>query len=361
MNQTPHPPGEDMHYTVDDAWLARRTEPVIEPALPIVDPHHHLWERAGGPRYLLPDLLADIGGGHNVGATVFVECTTMYRTAGPPEQMSLGETEFANGIAAMSASGVYGPVRVCAGIVGYVNLQTGAAARALLEAHVRVAGTRFRGVRHSVTWHADPSIKPTFRKPKVPCPPGVLLDARFREGFACLAPLGLSYDAWLYHTQLDELCDLARAFPGTTIITNHFGGPLGMGPYAGRRDAVFAEWKTRIARLAQHPNVCMKLGGLGMRVFGFGMGTGDRAEPPSSVELADAWRPYVETCIEAFGTRRCMFESNFPVDKGSCSYTVVWNAFKRIAAGASAQEKTDLFSATARRAYALDSLPAVAA
>ncbi len=342
---------EDMHYVVDDEWVGRRREEIIEPALPIVDPHHHLWERPGGPRYLLPELLADIGSGHNVRATLFVECTSMYRTDGPFELMSLGETEFANGIAAMSASGVYGPARVCAGIIGYVDLQLGAAARELLEAHLRVAGARFRGVRNSVTWHADKSIKPTFRKPKTACPAGVLLDARFREGFACLAPLGLSYDAWLFHTQLDELNDLARAFPGTTIVTNHIGGAVGIGPYAGKRDEVFADWKAKIVRLAQNPNVYVKLGGLGMRVFGFGMGVGDREAPPSSEELAAAWRPYIETCIEAFGPQRCMFESNFPVDKGSCGYAVAWNAFKRLASGASAQDKTDLFSATAMRAY----------
>ena len=344
---------EDMHYVVDDAWVGQQHEDILEPGLPIVDPHHHLWERTGGPRYLLPELLADVSSGHDIRATMFVECTSMYRNDGRFEYMSLGETEFANGVAAMSASGVYGTGRVCAGIIGYVNLRAGSAAREQLEAHLRVAGGRFRGVRNSVNWHADKSLKPTFRKPKTPCPPGMLLDARFREGIACLAPLGLSYDSWLYHTQLAELNDLARNFSETTIIANHVGGAIGLGPYAGKRDEVFADWKEKMCTLAQNPHVYVKLGGLGMRLFGFGLGRGDRTVPASSAELAQAWRPYIETCIEAFGVQRCMFESNFPVDKGTCSYAVVWNAFKRLAAGASGQEKAWLFADTAVKAYGL--------
>jgi L-fuconolactonase len=268
--------------------------------------------------------------------------------------MPLGETEFVNGVAAMSATGNYGPVKVCAGIIPHVNLQLGAAARELLEAHLRVAGDRIRGVRNSVNWHPDPSIRPTsFRPPKKPCPPGILLDARFREGVAMLAQLGLSYDCWLYHTQLDELAALAGALPQATIITNHIGGAMGVGPYEGKFKEVFADWKTKVRNLARHPNVYMKVGGLGMRVFGLRMGFGDRENPPSSIELSKIWRPYIETCIEAFGPKRCMFESNFPVDKGTCSYAVVWNTFKRLASGASAEEKKELFSGTATRAYCL--------
>lgn len=355
MNKSPPPAGSaPMHYAVDEKWLDQHKEEIIEPALPIVDPHHHLWDHPGpGGRYLFRELLEDLGSGHNIRATLFVECTSMYRREGPFESLSLGETEFVNGVAAMSASGAYGPTRVCAGIIGYVNLQVGAAARELLETHLRVAGERLRGIRNSVTWHADPSIKPTFRSPKTACPPGTLLAPRFREGFACLAPLGLPYDCWLYHTQIDELDDLARAFPETTIVMNHVGGAIGIGPYAGKRDEVFADWTAKIKKLARNPNVHLKVGGFGMKLFGFGLGCGDRDLPPSSQDLATAWRPYVETSIEAFGTNRCMFESNFPVDKGTCSYAVIWNAFKRLAAGASAEEKTQLFSGTASRVYRL--------
>ena len=268
--------------------------------------------------------------------------------------MPLGETEFVNGIAAMSATGNYGPAKVCAGIVPHVNLQLGAAARELLDAHLRVAGERICSVRNSVNWHPDPSIRPTsFRPPKKPCPPGVLLDQKFREGVAMLAQLDLAYDCWLFHNQLDELADLAGAVPQATIVTNHIGGAMGVGPYEGKLKEVFADWKVKIRNLAKRPNVYMKLGGLGMRVFGLRMGYGDRENPPSSSELAEVWRPYLETCIEAFGPQRCMFESNFPPDKGTCGYAVIWNTFKRIAAGASAEEKNELFHGTAVRAYRL--------
>ena len=326
-------------------WLTLHREEPLEPGLPIVDPHHHLWDHAGNP-YLFPDLLRDLDCGHNIVATVFVECRAMYRADGPEEMKSLGETEFVNGIAAMSASGAYGATRACAGIVGNVDLRHGARACALLEAHMAVAGGRFRGIRRGSAWHVS-GIKATSANP----PPGLLLDAKFREGFACLAPLGLCFDAWLVHTQIDEVIDLARAFPDTSIILDHLGGPLGIGPYVGKRDAVFAEWSTAIRELAACRNVQVKLGGLGMHTIGFDFHARER--PPTSEQLALAWKPYIETCIAAFGAERSMFESNFPVDKGSCSYQVLWNAFKRITAGCSASEKSALFGGTANKVYRL--------
>ncbi len=326
-------------------WLALHREEPLEPGLPIIDPHHHLWDHAGNP-YLFPDLQKDLDCDHNIVATVFLECRAMYRADGPEEMKSLGETEFVNGIAAMSASGAYGATRACAGIVGNVDLRYGAHAGALLEAHMAVAGGRFRGIRRGSAWHAS-GIKATSANP----PPELLLDGKFREGFACLARLGLSFDAWLVHTQIDEVIDLARAFPDTTIILDHVGGPLGIGPYVGQRDAVFAEWSAAIRELARCRNVHVKLGGLGMHTIGFDFHA--RAQPPNSEQLADAWRPYIETCIAAFGAERSMFESNFPVDKGTCSYQVLWNAFKRIAAGCSASEKSALFSGTANKVYRL--------
>ncbi len=327
-------------------WLDRRHEPALEPALPIIDPHHHLWDRPGW-RYLLPDLLADLATGHNIVATVFVQARAFHRADGPEELKPLGETEFVNGVAAMSASGVYGPSRVCAGIVGHVDLRLGARAADVLEAHLRAAGERFRGIRHIVAWDADPLLL----NPGYPMPPGLLLDATFREGFACLAPLGLSFDAWLYQRQIDELTDLARTFPETRIVLNHFGGPLGVGVYQGQREALFPEWAASIRRLAACPNVFAKLGGLGMRINGFGFE--QPADPPDSDTLVAAWKPYMHTAIEAFGPDRCMFESNFPVDKGSYSYGVFWNACKKLASGASASEKADLFAGTAARFYRL--------
>ena len=327
-------------------WLDRRHEAALDPALPIVDPHHHLWDRPGW-RYLLPELLADLNTGHKIVATVFLQCRAMYRADGPVELRPVGETEFVNGVAAMSASGGYGKTRACAGIVGHVDLRLGARAKPVLEAHMRVAGDRFRGIRHSTAWDADAA----FRNPAYEMPAGLMADRTFREGFAQLAPLGLSYDAWLYHPQIDELASLAQAFPNTPIVMNHVGGPLGMAGYAGRRDEVFSNWSASVRKLAACPNVHVKLGGMGMRLNGFGFE--NAADPPSSDTLVEAWRPYVETCIGAFGASRCMFESNFPVDKGSYSYPVFWNACKKLARGASADERTELFSGTAARFYRL--------
>ncbi len=335
------------HLAVRQDWLDRRREEILEPDLPIVDPHHHLVQRPETGRYLLPELLADLGSGHDVTATVYLEWLSMYRGAGPAELRPVGEVEFANGVAAMSASGTYGKARVCAGIVGYADLALGAAVEQVLEAQIAAGGGRFRGIRFIAATHPDQAAWGSM----VSRPAGLLLDAKVREGFARLAPLGLGFDAWVYHTQLGELVDLARAFPATQIVLDHVGGAIGLGPYAGRRDEVFAEWSARIRELASCPNVHIKLGGLGMRMFGFTVHTHEL--PPGSEELAAAWRPYIETCIAAFGPERAMFESNFPVDKGSCSYHVLWNAFKRIAAGCSAAEKTALFSATATKFYRL--------
>lgn len=333
-------------FPPNHAWLAGHSEEILEPDLPIVDPHHHLWERPEH-RYMMPDLLADLAG-HAVRATVFVECMAMYRATGPREMRPVGETEFVNGVAAMSASGGYGQAKICAGIVGFADLALGDAVQPVLEAHVAAGGGRFRGIRHAAGWDASDEVRNSHTDP----PKGLLLDAKFRRGFARLAPLGLSFDAWLYHPQLGELLDLARAFPGTTIVLDHVGGPLGYGPYAGRAEETFAAWRRSIRDLAGCPNVVVKLGGLGMRIGMFDFHR--RGEPAPSAELAAAWKPWIDTCIEAFGAGRCMFESNFPVDKITCGYGTQWNAFKRLAAGASPGEKANLFAGTASRVYRLD-------
>ncbi|TXL72307.1 amidohydrolase [Vineibacter terrae] len=327
-------------------WLARHAEPVIEPDLPIVDPHHHLMD-SPGHRYLLPEFLDDAGSGHRLVASLFVECRVFYRPYGADDRRSLGETEFVNGVAAMGASGAYGPTRACAGIIGNVDLRFGDRAGPALEAHVAAAGGRFRGIRNVAAWHKD-GIKATTANP----PQGLLLRPDFRQGFAWLARLGLTFDAWLLHTQLGDLIDLARAFPDTTIICDHIGGPAGIGPYAGRRSDVFTEWETAMRTLSRCPNVNVKLGGMGMHVMGFDFHMGER--PVTSEVLADGWRPYVDVCLDAFGPDRAMFESNFPVDKGSCSWVVLWNAFKRLASGMSADEKRALFMGTACRVYGLN-------
>jgi L-fuconolactonase len=329
-------------------WLDRRQEPIIEPELPIIDPHHHLWDRPGW-RYLLDDLLGDVNSGHNVVATVFVQARAMYRESGPEEMRPLGEVEFVNGVAAMSATGIYGKSRVCAGIVGHADLALGSRVEPVLAALMRAGSERFRGIRHITAWDADISV----RNPAYSPPRGLMSDKTFRAGFAVLGRLGLSFDAWLYHPQLHELTDLARAFPDTLIVLNHVGGPIGIGAaYAGKRKEIFPAWAASIKGLAACPNVYVKLGGLGMRLGGFGFH--EFPEAPSSETLAAAWRPYIETCIEAFGPSRSMFESNFPVDKGSYSYPVFWNACKLMTKGASPGERTDLFARTATRFYRLE-------
>ena len=345
------------HLNPRNDWLARHQEELIEPGLPIVDPHHHLVDRPETGCYLLPELLVDTGSGHNITATVYLEWLSMYRATGPAEMRPVGEVEFANGVAAMAASGVYGKTRVCDGIVGYADLALGSAVENTLQAQITAGdgpGGRFKGIRYISAVDPDQSAWGAA----VLRPEGMLSDPKVREGFAKLATLDLTFDAWCYHTQLPELTSLARAFPQVPIVLDHVGGPIGLGHYAGKRDEVFTAWSARIAELADCQNIHIKLGGLGMRMFGFDVH--QKAEPPDSATLATLWRPYIETCIDAFGVERAMFESNFPVDKGSGSYQVFWNAFKRIAAGCSPSGNAALFSGTATRFYGLG-LPAESA
>jgi len=335
----------------NEQWLALVQEPTLEPDLPICDPHHHLWDQrlnTVAPRYLFDEVLADVGTGHNVVSTVFVECGAMF-TAGVPQALApIGETEFVNGIAAMSASGNYGPARIAAGIVGTAYCWLGDAVAEVLDRQIAAGGGRFRGIRQGGAWHESAEVPNHRTNPA----PEMYLDAKFRAGFKHLAPRGLSFEGWCYHTQIPALTDLARAFPDTVIVLDHFGGPLGVGPYAGRRDEVFAQWKQDIAPLAQCPNVVAKLGGIAMEVNGFAWH--ERPRPPGSEELMQATRHYYEHTIELFGVERCMFESNFPVEKVSCSYNVLWNSFKRLTTGFSATEKAALFHDTAARVYRLD-------
>ena len=331
-----------------ETWLANAPpETVLDPDLPIIDTHHHLWDRPDH-RYLLHEFLADLGSGHNVVATVFLECHAMYRAAGPEAMRPVGQTEFVAGVAAMSDSGNYGATRVAAGIVGFADLTLGDRVEPVLEANIHAGGGRFRGVRHSAAWDADPVIGNSGTASGL----HLMRQPGFRAGFARLVALGLSFDAWVFHPQLGDVIELARAFPAATIITGHCGGPLGYGAYADKRDEVFAAWKPQILELAKCPNVSMKLGGMMMRLAAYDYNA--QPAPPSSDELAKLWRPYIETCIDAFGAQRCMFESNFPVDKMGIGWLALWNAFKRIAAGASAAEKQALFHGTARRVYRID-------
>jgi L-fuconolactonase len=322
-------------------------EEVLEPELPICDPHHHLWDFPHS-RYLLPELLADVQSGHNVQSTVFIECTSFYRASGPEELRFVGETEFVNGAAAMAASGRYGPVLACEGIVSRADLTMGEAVGPVLESHMRAGNGRFRGIRHAASWDASPDMRKSHTNP----PENLYELPTFRLGLKELAKRNLTFEAWQYHPQLPKLIALARAVPEAKIVLNHVGGPVGIGPYAGRRDEIFQSWSRSIKELAACPNVWVKLGGLGMVVCGFNFHK--REVLPGSAELADAWRPYLETCIAAFGPQRGMLESNFPVDGASCSYAALWNAFKRVTKGASTAEKEQLYCKTARTFYRLD-------
>jgi predicted TIM-barrel fold metal-dependent hydrolase len=326
-------------------WLTLTDEAALEPGLPIIDPHHHLWDRPGD-RYLLENLVDDVKA-HNVRQTVFIECSSMYRADGPEEFKVVGETEFVQGVAAVSASGRYGQTRVAAGIVGTADLRLGDRIAPVLEAQIAASPQRFRGIRHRAAW-ADRSVVPNQ---PADLPQHVLLDPGFRRGYAYLRKYGLSFEGWVYHTHIADLTDLARAFPDTTIVFNHLGGPIGVGSYAGRRDEVFAAWKPAVAELATCPNVVAKVGGIQMVVNGYGWH--ERKQPPTSDELLDANEKWYRHTIEQFGPRRCMFESNFPVDRLSCSYTVLWNQFKKLTKGFSTAERTAMFHDTAMRVYRL--------
>ena len=351
-------PGENLKR-----WLARTAEDAIDPAQPIIDPHHHLWDRRPRPemssdarmqlRYLADDLMEDIrGAGHNVVDTVFVECRSMYREEGGA-LASVGETEFVQGVAAMAASGLYGKgVRCCGAIVGFADLTLGSAVEDVLLAH-RAAGRNFRGIRHAHGWHASPDM-PKAHHPTAGTE-GLLGLPAFREGFAVLDKLGMTFDCWGYHGQLHEVAALADAFPGVMIVLNHIGGPIALGPYAGEREGrLFREWKQGIETVSRCPNIVVKVGGCGMVNYGFGFEHWEN--PPDSATLAAVWQPYFAHVIECFGSSRCMLESNFPVDKLSCSYGNLWNAFKRIANELrhSVEERADLFHRTAARCYSLE-------
>jgi predicted TIM-barrel fold metal-dependent hydrolase len=319
---------------------------VIDPGLPIVDCHHHLWAHPG-KRYLIEEFSADIASGHNVISTVYVECDAMYRRSGPALERPLGEAEFVGGMAAMSESGLYGSARICAGFVGKVDFRSGVEVDRLLVQLKLTSGGRLRGIRGAAAWDADASINTGIRPF---APRGLLMDAEFRRGVARLVQHGLVYDAWQYYPQLGELCSLADALPDLKVIVNHCGGLLGMNAYAN--DENFARWRTLVSEVALRPNTFMKLGGLSPKRCGFGFDR--RADRATAEELARLWHPYITTCIELFGPKRCMFESNFPPDRVSGSYRTLWNALKLTAAGSSADEKHALFSQTATSVYRLD-------
>jgi L-fuconolactonase len=334
-----------MPYGGND-WLALTQEPTLEPEIPICDPHHHFWdlrpERIPYQRYLLHELAADVNSGHHVRSTVFIETRAMYRPDGPVEMRPVGEVEFVQGLAAASASGLYGPCRAAAAIVGHANLNLGDRVTPVLEALQAASPNRFRGIRHTVTWDLHPEVGNREQE-------GVLATADFRAGGHVLARMGLSLDTGLCFPQLPELAAFAKAVPHLTIILNHLGGLTRVGPYSHRDDEVLATWRRGIAAVAECPNVHLKLGGIGMPRLGFDWHT--RSKPIGSEELATSMAPFMTYCIEQFGPERCMFESNFPPDKVSFSHHILFNAFKRFSKGYSSGEGAALFHDTAFRSY----------
>lgn len=348
MSGSTHP----QHAAVRPEWLDLVKEPVLRPDLPVIDAHHHLYRRPD-QTYLIDDYLADAATGHSLLASIYVQGRAMTRAQGPDMMKPLGETEFANGVAAMSASGLYGTPKLCAGIVAYADLWHGDAISGLLDAHLAAAGGltreggRFCGIRQTLVCDADTSLmNPAYR-----VTPDMVGHPDFLAGFDALAARGLSFDLWGYFHQLGDLARLADRYPQTRFILDHCGGVVGVGQYAGRREEVFQVWSDNLEEIARRPNVAVKLGGLGMRLSGFGFESGQR--PPDSRQAATAWGPYFRRCIELFGTDRVLFGTNFPVDKSGLSWNVCWNAFKRITEGHSEAELQAMFWRNAARIYGL--------
>lgn len=333
----------------DEAWLARAPEEAaIEPELSIVDPHMHLWDHKTGYKYFVPELARDVAAsGHTIDATVFIECHAMYRASGPEHLRWVGETEFAVGMAAMAASGKYTTCEAAAAIVGYADLSLGDRTREALEAHVEAGNGRFRGVRQRGKWDADPAVNGPVGADRT----GLYLEKAFGQGIDALTSMGLSFDASIFHTQLPQVTALARAHPDATIVVVHTGSPLGHSSYAGKEAEVHAKWLAGMKELATCPNVSVKMGGLLMCLGNFDFTKA--ATPPTSEQLAQLWKPYLEPCLELFGAERCMASSNFPVDKAGMTYGTLWNMFKRVIAGCSLEEKKLILGGNARRIYRL--------
>ncbi len=347
-------------------------EAILEPDLPIIDPHHHLWDfrallasmpeprhtfletLAPAAYYTFDALHADTHSGHNVVATVFMECGAFYRSGADPAMKPVGEVEYVNGVAAQGASGLYGNYRPCAAIIGHADMMLGDGAVPVLEALIAAgggsSGGRFRGIRHQAAWDANPDVlgQPFHAKE------GLYTSDAFRAGFKHLAPMGLTFDAWLLEPQLPDLISLARAFPDQPIVLDHCGTPLNVANYKGTLPERFDVWRANIRELAQCPNVSVKLGGLAMAFCG--MPEQGPAAGIGSETLAGLWRPYIETCIDAFGPQRGMFESNYPVDRWGADYATLWNTFKRLSSGASAEEKQLLFAGNAARFYGIEAV-----
>ncbi len=332
--------GANPHFAVREDWLATAHEEILMPSQPILDAHHHLWDRPEG-RYKARELMDDVSSGHDVRASIFVQCRTGYRADLDASLQPVGEVET---VLAWSKDQPNFP----AGIVAFADLQLGSGVRPVLDRLIEAGQGKVRGIRNTTAYHPHPAVR---SNPKPP-PDGLLRSSAFLDGARVLADYGLSLDVWAYHTQLDEVFELAAAVPDLTVVVDHCGGPLGAGPYRPGAPEVFADWRNEIARLAKLPNTRIKIGGFGLAVLGHRYV--DAPVPPSSETLASDWSAYFDHCLESFGPQRTMFESNFPVDKGQFSYRTLWNVFKRLAGGLRAEERDDLFWRTATRCYGIN-------
>ena len=328
----------------NEAWLASvAPEPAIDPALPIIDPHMHFWHHHTGYKYFVEEFGRDVAAcGHNVEATAYVECTSMYRASGPEHLRCVGETEFAVGQAAIAASGKYTNCRAAEAIVAYADLTLGERTRETVEAQLAAGHGRVTGIRMRSKWDPDPAVS-------MAASGGLYLSPEFGKGLDLLTSLGLAFDASVFHLEIPDVAKLAQAHPDANIVLIHTGSPVGHSSYAGHEAENHAYWLASIKELAKCPNVSIKLGGMLMCLGNFDFTTAER--PPSSELMAELWRPYIEPCIELFGAERCMASSNFPVEKAGIGYDVIWNLFKRITTGCSQDEKEAIFAGTARRVY----------
>ena len=338
--------------TDQQGWLDQISEEIIDQDIEIVDPHHHLWpgpsrtdEVSAENRYLLEDLWKDTESGHKVSKTVFVECGQGYFESGSDAMKPVGETKFVCEVSE-EAKADKSKAQI-KGIVGHADMMLGSSAREVLEAHLEEGKGRFKGIRHGASWDESEEIRNSHSNPIR----HIYLNDTFQKGIEQLDALNLTLDAWNYHKQIKELTDLAKCFPNLKIVQNHFGGPLGIGPYKNKREEVFPEWKDSISELSEQENVYIKIGGLAMPINGWGWHK--RELPATSEELVENHEKYYLHSIKSFGVKRCMFESNFPVDKRSISYAVLWNGFKKVVRDFSTEEKEYLFFKTAADFYSL--------
>ena len=335
-----------------EGWIDRVKEDVIDPERSIIDPHHHLWKGPINPpgikesyRYMLEDLWRDTSSGHNIEKTVFIDCGQEYYSSGPEKFKPVGETEFVVGIA-QEAERDKSKAQI-AGIIGHANMMLGTSVKEVLELHIEKGEGLFRGIRHAGGWDEDERVKNAHSHPT----PHIYLEEDFQLGLQELSSMNLVFDTWHYHNQISDLTKLAKNLPDLIIVHDHFGGPLGIGPYKGKREEIFKQWQEDIYELSQCKNVYAKLGGLAMPVNGWAWHKNEY--PASSNDIITEQSRYYLHTIDCFGSKRCMFESNFPVDKQSVSYHVIWNAYKKLVKDFDEQDKHNLFYGTAEKVYKL--------